>query len=138
MKTTHADLAEKFIADEPRTDWHDETLWFVREKRDKAAHGLPEWEQLREWGSQIKNATLSNLSNYLKEFEEMPLYDLSNVPENNKSEFIESWTKTVSEQAIKIYMMFGLKSGIESMVINDATGQEFIFSFKSLPQPPKQ
>lgn len=74
----------------------------------------------------------------LKEFEEMPLYDLSNVPENNKSEFIESWTKTVSEQAIKIYMMFGLKSGIESMVINDATGQEFIFSFKALPQPPKQ
>ncbi|MEG2102776.1 MAG: LUD domain-containing protein, partial [Flavobacterium sp.] len=70
MKTTHADLAGKFIEDEPRTNWHDETLWFVREKRDKAAHGLPEWEQLREWGSQIKNATLSNLSNYLKEFEE--------------------------------------------------------------------
>jgi L-lactate dehydrogenase complex protein LldF len=66
----HADLAEKFIADEPRTNWHDETLWFVREKRDKAAHGLPEWEQLRDWGSQIKDATLSNLSNYLKEFEE--------------------------------------------------------------------
>ena len=57
MKKTHADLAEKFIADEPRTNWHDETLWFVREKRDKAAHGLPEWEQLREWASQIKNHT---------------------------------------------------------------------------------
>ena len=70
MKITHADLAEKFIADEPRTDWHDDTLWFVREKRDKAAHGLPEWEQLREWASQIKNHTLSNLSNYLTEFEE--------------------------------------------------------------------
>ncbi|WP_316632253.1 lactate utilization protein B [uncultured Flavobacterium sp.] len=70
MTVKHAALAEKFIADEPRTNWHDETLWFVREKRDKAAHGLPEWEQLREWGSQIKNATLSNLSNYLKEFEE--------------------------------------------------------------------
>lgn len=70
MTVKHAALAEKFIADEPRTDWHDETLWFVREKRDKAAHGLPEWEQLREWGSQIKNNTLSNLSNYLKEFEE--------------------------------------------------------------------
>ena len=70
MKITHAALAEKFIADEPRTDWHDETLWFVREKRDKAAHGLPEWEQLREWGSQIKDHTLSNLSNYLTEFEE--------------------------------------------------------------------
>ncbi|MEC5166230.1 L-lactate dehydrogenase complex protein LldF [Flavobacterium sp. PL11] len=70
MKTTHAELAEKFNADEPRTDWHDETLWFVREKRDKAAHGLPEWEDLREWASQIKNHTLSNLSNYLTEFEE--------------------------------------------------------------------
>jgi L-lactate dehydrogenase complex protein LldF len=70
MNPKHADLAEQFIADEPRTNWHDETLWFVREKRDKAAHGLPEWEKLREWGSQIKDHTLSNLSNYLKEFEE--------------------------------------------------------------------
>ncbi|WP_026727624.1 lactate utilization protein B [Flavobacterium denitrificans] len=73
MKITHDALAEKFIADEPRTDWHDETLWFVRAKRDKAAHGLPEWEQLREWGSQIKNRTLSNLSNYLIEFEKNAL-----------------------------------------------------------------
>ena len=65
----HAQAAEKFIADESRTDWHDETLWLVREKRDKAAHGLPEWEQLREWASQIKNHTLSNLDHLLIEFE---------------------------------------------------------------------
>jgi L-lactate dehydrogenase complex protein LldF len=67
---SHADAAEAFIKDEARTDWHDETLWFVRKKRDFAAHGVPEWEKLREWGSQIKNHTLSNLSNYLAEFEE--------------------------------------------------------------------
>ncbi len=73
MTAKHAELAEKFITDEPRTNWHDETLWFVREKRDKAAHGIPEWEQLREWGSQIKNHSLSNLSTYLKEFEEKAL-----------------------------------------------------------------
>jgi L-lactate dehydrogenase complex protein LldF len=66
----HAKAAAAFIADEPRTDWHDETLWFVRQKRDKAAHGIPEWEQLREWASQIKNHTLSNLDNYLLQFEE--------------------------------------------------------------------
>ncbi len=65
----HATAAAAFIADEPRTDWHDETLWFVRQKRDKAAHGLPEWEQLREWASQIKDHTLSNLDNYLLQFE---------------------------------------------------------------------
>ncbi len=65
----HASLAQEFITDEPRTDWHDETLWFVRQKRDKAAHGLPEWEQLREWASGIKDHTLSNLNTYLTQFE---------------------------------------------------------------------
>lgn len=65
----HAKASAAFIADEPRTDWHDETLWFVRQKRDIAAHGLPEWELLREWASQIKDHTLSNLDNYLMEFE---------------------------------------------------------------------
>ena len=61
----HATLSEQFIADEPRTDWHDETLWFVREKRDKAVHQVPEWEQLREMASQIKDHSLSNLDNYV-------------------------------------------------------------------------
>lgn len=65
----HASLAKQFIKDEARTDWHDETLWFVRQKRDKAAHGLPEWEQLRSWASEIKDHTLSHLDDYLLEFE---------------------------------------------------------------------
>ncbi len=70
MKTAnHAHAAAAFIQDESRTDWHDETLWLVREKRDRAAHGLPEWELLREWASQIKDHTLSNLDQYLIEFE---------------------------------------------------------------------
>ncbi len=69
----HAILAEEFIRDDARTNWHDETLWFVRQKRDKAAHGLPEWEQLREWASQIKNHTLSNMDRYLEEFEKNAL-----------------------------------------------------------------
>jgi len=66
----HAEAAQEFIKDEARTDWHDETLWFVRHKRDKAVNTLPEWESLREWASQIKNHTLSNLDHYLKNFEE--------------------------------------------------------------------
>lgn len=65
----HAEAAEEFIKDEARTDWHDETLWYVREKRDLAVHGIPEWEQLREWASQIKNHTLSDLNHYLSLFE---------------------------------------------------------------------
>ena len=66
---SHSEASEKFIADGPRTDWHDETLWFVRSKRDKASHVLPEWEALREHASQIKDHTLANLSSYLQEFE---------------------------------------------------------------------
>jgi len=65
----HAELAEKFNRDEARVDWHDKTLWFIREKRDKAAWQIPEWEHLRETASQIKNNVLSNLHDYLLQFE---------------------------------------------------------------------
>ncbi|MGV3704967.1 MAG: lactate utilization protein B [Arcticibacter sp.] len=65
----HAALSEEFNKDEPRVDWHDETLWFIRQKRDRAVHSIPEWEWLRETGSQIKNNVLSNLSTYLEQFE---------------------------------------------------------------------
>jgi L-lactate dehydrogenase complex protein LldF len=66
---THSEASTLFNKDEKRVDWHDETLWFVREKRDKAAFQIAEWETLRETASQIKNNVLSNISNYLIEFE---------------------------------------------------------------------
>jgi len=66
---THPELAEIFNKDEERVDWHDETLWWIRQKRDKSAHSIPEWELLRETASQIKNNVLSDLSNYLVQFE---------------------------------------------------------------------
>jgi L-lactate dehydrogenase complex protein LldF len=65
----HPELAERFNRDEARVNWHDETLWFIREKRDKAAWQIPEWEQLREAASQIKNHVLTNLHDYLVQFE---------------------------------------------------------------------
>lgn len=65
----HATGARQFVADEARTDWHDQTLWFVRQKRDRIAHSLPEWETLRQWASQIKDHALSNLSTYLEQLE---------------------------------------------------------------------
>jgi len=66
----HPELSAIFNKDEARVDWHDETLWWVRQKRDKAAWTVPEWEQLRETASAIKNNVLSNLHDYLMEFEE--------------------------------------------------------------------
>ena len=67
--TNHADAAEEFIKDGERTHWHDETLWHVREKRDLAAQKLPEWEQLRDLASDIKDYVLSHLDHLLLEFE---------------------------------------------------------------------
>lgn len=66
----HAKKAADFIKNEARTDWHDQALWFVRQKRDNAARPLPEWEQLREIASQVKHNVLANLDRYLVQFEE--------------------------------------------------------------------
>lgn len=65
----HAQKAAAFVSNQERMHWHDEALWMVRSKRDVSTHGIPEWEQLRELGSQIKNNVLSNLDQYLEQFE---------------------------------------------------------------------
>src|SRR5215831_18922947 len=65
----HATAATKFNKDEARVKWHDETLWFVREKRDKAAHGVADWEKLRDAASSVKSHMLSNIDKYLMQFE---------------------------------------------------------------------
>ena len=65
----HAANSAIFNKDVERVDWHDETLWFIRQKRDKSSKQIPEWEDLREAASQIKNHTLSNLYQYLLDFE---------------------------------------------------------------------
>lgn len=65
----HAQRAATFVSNTERMQWHDEALWAVRSKRDLAAQGIPEWEQLRELASQIKDNVLSNLDQYLEQFE---------------------------------------------------------------------
>ena len=65
----HADRSELFLLDHERTTWHDETLWFVREKRDQAVYAVPEFQVLRQLASDIKDHTLSQLAEYLEQFE---------------------------------------------------------------------
>ena len=69
MSTRHPENAAKFVANDERMHWHDKALWFVREKRDRASKGIPEWETLRTYADQIKSHTMSNLDKYLLEFE---------------------------------------------------------------------
>lgn len=66
----HAAAAARFNADAARVGWHDNALWFVRKKRDRAAASVPEWEALRDLASAIKEHTLSRLDEYLVQFEQ--------------------------------------------------------------------
>ena len=70
IETDHPANAEAFVQDRERVAWHDESLWFVRAKRDKAAGMIPEWEQLRHAASEIKLHMLSRLDHYLLQFEQ--------------------------------------------------------------------
>src|ERR1700754_3692392 len=47
---------------------HDKNLWAAKTNREKAAAGLPEWEELRALASQIKEHTLTHLDEYVKQF----------------------------------------------------------------------
>ena len=68
--SNHAKKAAAFLRDEERVRWHDQSLWFVREKRDNASKSVPDWESLRETAHKIKRHTLANLPRYLEQFEE--------------------------------------------------------------------
>lgn len=66
----HAEKSRIFLDDNDRAAWHDQTLWLIRKKRDKAISTVSEWEELRDKASQIKEHVLSNLDVYLLQFEE--------------------------------------------------------------------
>ncbi|MCA9085414.1 MAG: lactate utilization protein [Planctomycetaceae bacterium] len=67
---SHPTLAQAFTANRTRAKWHDQALWFVREKRDRMAASVPEWEDLRQHASAIKMHTMSRLPDYLEQFEQ--------------------------------------------------------------------
>jgi L-lactate dehydrogenase complex protein LldF len=62
--------AEEFIRqDDIHEPMHDRFLWAVMRRRGAEAAALPEWEELRELASQIKEHTLTHLDEYLTQFE---------------------------------------------------------------------
>jgi len=62
----HAQLAGKFYRN--RGVWHDQNLWEIRKKRDRAIKMVPEWEELRQKASAIKNRVVEKLPQLLEEF----------------------------------------------------------------------
>lgn len=68
MSTIHSKRAHDFLKNVDKIKRHDQTFWSVREKRDKMADLLPEWEDLRELASEIKKHTVTHLADYLEQF----------------------------------------------------------------------
>ena len=68
MSTQHSKAAKEFLKDKKNAAWHDATFWSVRANRDNMAHGLEEWEQLRDAASAIKRHTATHLDTYLERF----------------------------------------------------------------------
>jgi L-lactate dehydrogenase complex protein LldF len=69
MSTKHSEAAERYLQDDVVATRHDQTFFGVRQKRDRMAQALPEWEELREAASQIKKHTATHLADYLEQFE---------------------------------------------------------------------
>lgn len=93
MSTLHAKAAARFIARKEQEQWHNETLWLVRQKRDKLIKEIPEWEQLRLLAHQIKMHTATHLDKYLKKF--------SDKAEENG--IIVHWAKDAEEHNEIVY-----------------------------------
>jgi len=138
MTINHAKSAEKFTSDFDRTTWHDESLWFVRQKRDKAVYSVPEFQQLRELGSQIKEHSLSNLDQYLTEFEENAIRNgvtvhwaidaeehnqiiLNILKQNNAKRIVKSKSMLTEECHLNPYLK---KHGVE--VVDTDLGERII------------
>jgi L-lactate dehydrogenase complex protein LldF len=68
-RVDHAEASSVFLKSKSHAEFHDKRLWDLRQKRDREAHAIPEWEELRNLASAIKEHTLSHLGDYLEQFE---------------------------------------------------------------------
>jgi len=68
MSTKHTKAASAFLSNKSRAQFLNQSIWYVREKRDKVAMQLAEWEELRELSSSIKRHTVTHLDTYLEQF----------------------------------------------------------------------
>src|SRR5436189_5310281 len=69
MAEGHPEAAARFVANDERVHWHDQAVWWIRQKRDTASAAVPDWEALRAAAADIKCHALSRLADHLEEFE---------------------------------------------------------------------
>ena len=106
-------LAARFIALENHETTHDRLVWRMRTNRDEAIAGVPDWQELRELASQIKEHTLTHLDDYLEQFEENA----------TKLGTIVHWARDAEEHNATVHEILG-SHGVKSLIKSKSMLQE--------------
>lgn len=69
MSTKHTIAADEFLKHGEVAANYNHSIWMLRQKRDRQAHSVPEWEELRQAACDTKLYTNSHLADFLEEFE---------------------------------------------------------------------
>jgi len=104
-RVDHAEASSHFIKSKEHLEFHDRRLWDLRQKRDREAEAIPEWEELRALASAIKEHTLSHLGDYLEQFERNATANGMRV----------HWARDAAEHNQIVYDLLG-KQGVEILV----------------------
>ena len=98
-RVDHAEASSVFLRSKQHLEFHDRRLWDLRQKRDREAAAIPEWEELRALASQIKEHTLANLGRYLEAFEANALANGMHV----------HWARDAAEHNQVVYELLGAR-----------------------------
>ena len=104
-RVDHAEASSHFIKSKEHLEFHDRRLWDLRQKRDREAEAIPEWEELRALASAIKEHTLSRLGDYLEQFERNATANGMRV----------HWARDAAEHNQIVYDLLS-KQGVEILV----------------------
>ena len=81
------------------------------------------------------NTSTENSSNASKpmlaeDVDAFEIYPFESAPKEEKEKVIKGFIELTAKHSLQIYKSLGLEVGFEGTVIEDTTGEEFIFSFK--------
>ena len=100
----HYELAIKFYKQKGKK--HNEALWNIRKKRDKAIKEI-EWEELREKASKIKDNVINSLNEYIEQF-------IQNARKNNIEVVFAKDAKEHNEIVLKYLQEIKAKKVVKS------------------------
>ena len=100
----HYELAIQFYKQKGKK--HNEALWNIRKKRDKAIKEI-EWEELREKASKIKDNVINSLNEYIEQF-------IQNAKKNNIEVIFAKDAKEHNEIVLKYLQKIKAKKVVKS------------------------